>query len=173
MCACVRACVCVFLCLSVFDDGDEKTLRRTSLCLKGERHFAESEVNVSHRQRDYFPSLYPSTRVKSFLFEWRQTLHTWSWYTSLQKNFDWHLTVETFQPEEGVADAGQTNKRLKTHFIFKTRSLSMNCLKMLSSLPLSCPQTLDQLPLTNPEHFGTPVIGKKSNRGGRRSSQAV
>uniref|UniRef100_A0A1A7W9S9 AT rich interactive domain 4A (RBP1-like) n=1 Tax=Iconisemion striatum TaxID=60296 RepID=A0A1A7W9S9_9TELE len=60
----------------VFDDGDEKTLRRTSLCLKGERHFAVSE-------------------------------------------------------------------------------------------------TLDQLPLTNPEHFGTPVIGKKSNRGGRRSSQAV
>lgn len=33
--------VCLF---SVFDDGDEKTLRRTSLCLKGERHFAESEV---------------------------------------------------------------------------------------------------------------------------------
>ncbi|CAB1335462.1 unnamed protein product [Coregonus sp. 'balchen'] len=32
--------------------------------------------------------------------------------------------------------------------------------------------TLDQLPLTNPEHFGTPVIGKKGNRGGRRSSQA-
>ncbi|XP_068607932.1 AT-rich interactive domain-containing protein 4A [Brachionichthys hirsutus] len=60
----------------VFDDGDEKTLRRTSLCLKGERHFAESE-------------------------------------------------------------------------------------------------TLDQLPLTNPEHFGTPVIGKKTNRGGRRSSQAT
>ncbi|XP_037097890.1 AT-rich interactive domain-containing protein 4A isoform X2 [Syngnathus acus] len=59
----------------VFDDGDEKTLRRSSLCLKGERHFAESE-------------------------------------------------------------------------------------------------TLDQLPLTNPEHFGTPVLGKKSNRG-RRFSQAV
>uniref|UniRef100_A0A674F5P1 AT-rich interactive domain 4A n=1 Tax=Salmo trutta TaxID=8032 RepID=A0A674F5P1_SALTR len=64
-----------FSCVPVFDDGDEKTLRRTSLCLKGERHFAESE-------------------------------------------------------------------------------------------------TLDQLPLTNPEHFGTPVIGKKGNRGGRRSSQA-
>ncbi|EHH63664.1 hypothetical protein EGM_16676 [Macaca fascicularis] len=29
----------------VFDDGDERTLRRTSLCLKGERHFAESEDN--------------------------------------------------------------------------------------------------------------------------------
>ncbi|KAJ8285034.1 hypothetical protein COCON_G00038840 [Conger conger] len=57
----------------VFDDGDEKTLRRSSLCLKGARHFAESE-------------------------------------------------------------------------------------------------TLDQLPLTNPEHFGTPVIGKKSNRG-RRSNR--
>ncbi|XP_067099777.1 uncharacterized protein [Osmerus mordax] len=26
---------------------------------------------------------------------------------------------------------------------------------------------LDQLPLTNPEHFGMPLIGKKSNRGGR------
>ncbi|XP_039597024.1 AT-rich interactive domain-containing protein 4A isoform X1 [Polypterus senegalus] len=59
----------------VFDDGDERTLRRTSLCLKGERHFAESE-------------------------------------------------------------------------------------------------TLDQLPLTNPEHFGTPVIAKKANRG-RRSSLPV
>uniref|UniRef100_A0A8C6D1J4 AT-rich interactive domain-containing protein 4A n=1 Tax=Moschus moschiferus TaxID=68415 RepID=A0A8C6D1J4_MOSMO len=59
----------------VFDDGDERTLRRTSLCLKGERHFAESE-------------------------------------------------------------------------------------------------TLDQLPLTNPEHFGTPVIAKKMNRG-RRSSLPV
>ncbi|KFQ14001.1 AT-rich interactive domain-containing protein 4B, partial [Leptosomus discolor] len=33
----------------------------------------------------------------------------------------------------------------------------------------SCQQTLDQLPLTNPEHFGTPVIGKKTNRG-RRSN---
>ncbi|KAJ3612811.1 hypothetical protein NHX12_019069, partial [Muraenolepis orangiensis] len=30
----------------VFDDGDEKTLRRTSLCLKGERHFAESEDDI-------------------------------------------------------------------------------------------------------------------------------
>nr|XP_033793211.1 AT-rich interactive domain-containing protein 4B isoform X6 [Geotrypetes seraphini] len=56
----------------VFDDGDEKTLRRSSLCLKGGKHFAESE-------------------------------------------------------------------------------------------------TLDQLPLTNPEHFGSPVIGRKINRG-RRSN---
>lgn len=28
----------------VFDDGDETTLRRTSLCLKSGRHFAESET---------------------------------------------------------------------------------------------------------------------------------
>ncbi|KAI8484158.1 histone H3-K9 trimethylation [Branchiostoma belcheri] len=28
----------------VFDDGDERTLRRTSLCLKGEKHFSESET---------------------------------------------------------------------------------------------------------------------------------
>ena len=37
----------LFTCLfQVFDDGDERTLRRTSLCLKGERHFNESEVGV-------------------------------------------------------------------------------------------------------------------------------
>ena len=27
----------------VFDDGDERTLRRSSLCLKGEKHFNVSE----------------------------------------------------------------------------------------------------------------------------------
>lgn len=30
----------------MFDDGDERTLRRSSLCLKGERHFNESEVST-------------------------------------------------------------------------------------------------------------------------------
>ena len=29
----------------VFDDGDENTLRRTQLCLKGEKHFVKSEVS--------------------------------------------------------------------------------------------------------------------------------
>lgn len=29
----------------MFDDGDEKTLRRSSLCLQGEKHFHESEVS--------------------------------------------------------------------------------------------------------------------------------
>ena len=28
---------------TVFDDGDERTLKRSSLCLKGGRHFHESE----------------------------------------------------------------------------------------------------------------------------------
>lgn len=32
--------------ISVFDDGDETTLRRTSLCLKSGRHFAESPVST-------------------------------------------------------------------------------------------------------------------------------
>jgi len=40
--------------IAVFDDGDEKTLRRTSLCLKGERHFAESEVNVNKLNVRYY-----------------------------------------------------------------------------------------------------------------------
>jgi Ras-related protein Rab-1A len=30
--------------ISVFDDGDITTLRRTALCLKSGRHFAESET---------------------------------------------------------------------------------------------------------------------------------
>lgn len=41
----------------VFDDGDERTLRRTSLCLKGERHFAESEVGCFKPYA--FKSLFP------------------------------------------------------------------------------------------------------------------
>ncbi|KAI3363061.1 hypothetical protein L3Q82_011717 [Scortum barcoo] len=77
----------------VFDDGDEKTLRRSSLCLKGARHFAESEASVA------------------------------------------------------LSSSG-------------TEALCC-CFSPL--------QTLDRLPLTNPEHFGTPVIGKKGNRG-RRSN---
>ena len=28
----------------IFDDGDERTLKRTSLCIKGEKHFNESET---------------------------------------------------------------------------------------------------------------------------------
>ena len=32
--------MCLF---AVFDDGDERTLKRSSLCLKGGRHFHESE----------------------------------------------------------------------------------------------------------------------------------
>ena len=36
----------MFTSLQVFDDGDERTLRRTSLCLKGGRHFNESEVSI-------------------------------------------------------------------------------------------------------------------------------
>ena len=51
---CVRACVCVCVCvvclyllwcLVVFDDGDERTLKRSSLVLKGGRHYQESEVS--------------------------------------------------------------------------------------------------------------------------------
>ena len=30
--------------ITVFDDGDECTLRRSSLCLQGARHFKESQV---------------------------------------------------------------------------------------------------------------------------------
>lgn len=31
----------------VFDDGDENTLRRSKLCLKGDRHFERSEVSFT------------------------------------------------------------------------------------------------------------------------------
>ena len=29
---------------AVFDDGDEKTLRRTNVCVMGQKHFLEDEV---------------------------------------------------------------------------------------------------------------------------------
>ena len=44
---CVCICgkfVSVVVCLVVFDDGDERTLKRSSLVLKGGRHYQESEV---------------------------------------------------------------------------------------------------------------------------------
>ena len=38
--------VCTYVCAcAVFDDGDERTLKRSSLCLKGGRHFDKSEVS--------------------------------------------------------------------------------------------------------------------------------
>ena len=37
---------CMFLYAPVFDDGDERTLKRSSLCLKGGRHFDKSEVSA-------------------------------------------------------------------------------------------------------------------------------
>lgn len=37
----------VIFCILVFDDGDERTLRRTQLCLKGDKHFIESEVSCN------------------------------------------------------------------------------------------------------------------------------
>ena len=33
------------LLLLVFDDGDERTLKRTNVCVMGEKHFRENEVN--------------------------------------------------------------------------------------------------------------------------------
>ena len=44
----------------VFDDGDEKTLRRTSLCLKGERHFQEDEVD-----NFFISTLFTGSRAQS------------------------------------------------------------------------------------------------------------
>ena len=40
-CACG---MCPLCCCVVFDDGDERTLKRSSLVLKGGRHYQESEV---------------------------------------------------------------------------------------------------------------------------------
>ena len=44
MCICGKF-VSVVVCLIVFDDGDERTLKRSSLVLKGGRHYQESEVS--------------------------------------------------------------------------------------------------------------------------------
>jgi hypothetical protein len=54
------------LSLSVFDDGDERTLKRSSLCLKGGRHFDKSEVGhqsllLNILSREDTAALVPST----------------------------------------------------------------------------------------------------------------
>lgn len=57
----------MFTSLQVFDDGDERTLRRTSLCLKGGRHFNESEVSIKFIfQHVYFG-------VASLMRNWTRT----------------------------------------------------------------------------------------------------
>lgn len=48
------------LILAVFDDGDEKTLRRSSLCLKGARHFAESEASSALHPSEQSSAIKPS-----------------------------------------------------------------------------------------------------------------
>jgi hypothetical protein len=50
----------------VFDDGDERTLKRSSLCLKGGRHFDKSEVGhqsllLNILSREDTAALVPST----------------------------------------------------------------------------------------------------------------
>lgn len=105
---------------AVFDDGDEKTLRRSSLCLKGARHFAESEASISLPLSPITASSLLSGEMKLIL---------------------------CINPFISVRIEG----------------------KPFCPVVFSPPQTLDRLPLTNPEHFGTPVIGKKGNRG-RRSN---
>ncbi|XP_071080254.1 AT-rich interactive domain-containing protein 4B-like [Haliotis cracherodii] len=53
----------------VFDDGDEKTLRRTQLCLKGEKHFIESEtldnLPLSHPEHFGTPVLQTKSRKRT------------------------------------------------------------------------------------------------------------
>jgi len=39
---CIGTLPCGVVCAAVFDDGDENTLRRSKLCLKGSRHFMKS-----------------------------------------------------------------------------------------------------------------------------------
>lgn len=46
---------------SVFNDGDERVLRRTHVCLKGGKHFA-AEANL-----DSLPLYNPDTFISSYL----------------------------------------------------------------------------------------------------------
>lgn len=57
-----------FILFVVFDDGDEKTLRRSSLCLKGARHFAESEVNLFTRRDWLVQKCYCGEIIKIIMF---------------------------------------------------------------------------------------------------------
>lgn len=64
---------------AVFDDGDEKTLRRSSLCLKGARHFAESEVSTLLSCRFIAAScLGCLLKVHFLIFMFEQMVYEWA-----------------------------------------------------------------------------------------------
>lgn len=73
---------------AVFDDGDEKTLRRSSLCLKGARHFAESEASI-------VLSSQLSRETKLILFSHQQS-HI-SAHSAQIKTYEWsHIGIWKF-----------------------------------------------------------------------------
>ncbi|MGH0146938.1 UNVERIFIED_CONTAM: hypothetical protein FKN15_009847 [Acipenser sinensis] len=216
----------------VFDDGDEKTLRRSSLCLKGERHFAESEkdcfnvtaalqlfytgasqtmVTTATPQRvttgsgcfNLFNDIVMETLCLTAAFGFLRCTEFSTPSTSsfpplvlkrsdlsqiLGNHFILHIrsskTVQLNQrfsiirwipssstaPDIYLRDTGSHPVYAPScHVSDFLRTISPPIHSGSEQLPPRPGQTLDQLPLTNPEHFGTPVIGKKSNRG-RRSN---
>lgn len=74
-----------------------------------------------------------------------------------------HSICNWWNPMKRIFPLALEDKSFVYQFIVWEGSAEARCC-CLSPL-----QTLDRLPLTNPEHFGTPVIGKKGNRG-RRSN---
>jgi len=50
----------------VFDDGDEVSLRRSSLCLQGARHFKESQVQTLHTHSMYCLSTLQCPALKAY-----------------------------------------------------------------------------------------------------------
>lgn len=200
----------LIVCFSaVFDDGDEKTLRRSSLCLKGARHFAESEASIVLSCSFMLPSSlrflskvhFSEFFVVVFFYVVTNNLtstHSAEIERLLMKGPIMVLrssAVKYFQETssgqqqccqincvlcnyvaQGKSPPFVTDEIPRGEFLpgLKDKSFALQFIVWKGGTValiccLSPLQTLDRLPLTNPEHFGTPVIGKKGNRG-RRSN---
>ena len=127
MCICGKF-VSVVVCLIVFDDGDERTLKRSSLVLKGGRHYQESEV--SRAACAYY-------------------VHTYM-YVHDRKGENVCACVR-------VCVCVCVCVCACVCVCVRACVCVCVCLMNIGSLSLSLLQTLDTLPLTNPEYFSTPV----------------
>ena len=141
----------------VFDDADERTLRRTQLCLKGDKHFMESEVRCIFFNNSHFLVVL----FNMFKFLKRRHIYLYDcWLLGFIQFVAW-TTWSLLQLSECNALFTIWNK-------FRNDASKLSAIFFINmyDLPLSFLfQTLDNLPLSNPEHFGTPVIARgKRNR---------
>ncbi|KER20133.1 hypothetical protein T265_11252 [Opisthorchis viverrini] len=166
---------------SLFDDGDKRTLRRTQLVLKGERHFKETYSRAGKRKQaaadasllslsrtlssssphpiNNSPLVDPSLRTDNTVLRATRARHMAPTSSGISKSI--------FKPRHPVYLAAFNVRTLK-----QARQRGALTLDLLVIDVCCVPETriqdtsssLDSLPLTNPEQFRQPVIDRKKHR---------